>query len=104
MSMHSYINMQLSQVINASHIEVINESHLHNVPAGSESHFKVIVVSDDFSDKMPVKRHQWIYNILAEALNSTVHALALHTYTETEWQEKKGLAPASPNCHKKQSQ
>ncbi len=32
----------------ASHLSVVNESYMHNVPAGSESHFKVIVVSDAF--------------------------------------------------------
>lgn len=26
------------------HLEVINESYMHNVPKGSESHFKVLVV------------------------------------------------------------
>ena len=28
------------------HLEVTNESHMHSVPAGSETHFKVIVVSE----------------------------------------------------------
>lgn len=26
------------------HLEVINESYMHNVPKGSETHFKVLVV------------------------------------------------------------
>lgn len=27
-------------------LEVVDESYRHNVPAGSESHFKVVLVSD----------------------------------------------------------
>ena len=34
--------------LSAHIIEVINESYKHNVPKGSESHFKVLVVSDLF--------------------------------------------------------
>ena len=29
-------------------LSVVNESSMHNVPKGSESHFKVLIVSDDF--------------------------------------------------------
>ena len=31
---------------------------MHNVPPGSESHFKVIIISDDFVGQSLVKRHQ----------------------------------------------
>ncbi len=31
------------------HMEVRNESYMHNVPTGSETHFKVIIVSEKFS-------------------------------------------------------
>ncbi len=30
-------------------LEVVDESYRHNVPAGSESHFKVVLVSDRFT-------------------------------------------------------
>ncbi len=33
------------------HLEVENESPNHNVEPGSESHFKVVVVSDEFIEK-----------------------------------------------------
>ena len=32
-----------------AYIDVTNESHMHSVPAGSESHFKVVLVSDSFA-------------------------------------------------------
>lgn len=79
------------------HLEVINESGNHNVPAGSESHFKVVVVAAAFAGLSAVKRHQAVYALVREPLATGVHALALHTYTPAEWAERTG-APASPPC------
>jgi len=31
-----------------THLQVLNESYMHNVPKGSETHFKVVVVSNTF--------------------------------------------------------
>lgn len=97
MSMQTTIESRLAAGMTATHVEVINESHRHNVPQGAESHFKVIVVSDEFAGMTPVKRHQRIYQLLAEELRGGVHALALHTYTPQEWHER-NTAPASPPC------
>ena len=33
------------------HLELRNESYMHNVPKGSETHFKVVVVSAQFEGK-----------------------------------------------------
>lgn len=96
--MKDLVSTKLSASLELDHCEIINESHMHNVPPGSESHFKVILVSATFEDKMPVKRHQIVYKILSEELQSGIHALALHTYTPAEWQERNQQAPASPDC------
>ncbi len=88
---------KLNSALTPQHLEVINESHMHNVPPGSESHFKVIAVSDAFNGKMLVARHRLINKALAEELAGPVHALALHTMTPAEWAEK-GAAPESPPC------
>ena len=79
-------------------LEVSNESHMHSVPPGSESHFKVVVISQEFNGRRLVQRHQMIYSILADELAGGVHALALHTYTPDEWLEKRNETPDSPNC------
>ncbi len=79
-------------------LQVINESYMHAVPEGSESHFKVVIVTDQFDGKRQVARHQAIYGLLAEELQGPVHALALHTYTNSEWAENAGNAPQSPDC------
>lgn len=80
------------------HLTVENESHRHNVPADSETHFKVTLVSERFDGLMPVKRHQRIYATLADELSGPVHALALHLYTPAEWQARGNARPDSPNC------
>lgn len=98
MSVQSQIETKLAQALAPGFLEVLNESHQHSVPAGSESHFKVVIVSPAFSGQRLVARHQSIYKVLAEELAGGVHALALHTYTPEEWQAREGSAPASPAC------
>ncbi len=93
--MQATIERKLQEELQPRHLEVINESHGHNVPPGSETHFKVVVVSDAFAGKRLVQRHQLVYGILAEQMAGGVHALALHTRTPEEWQ---GEAPTSPPC------
>ncbi len=79
-------------------LEVANESHMHNVPSGSESHFKVTVVSQEFDGKLPVARHRLLNKLLADELAGSVHALSLHTFTPDEWQEKNSSIRKSPPC------
>ena len=92
------IETKLDQQLSLQHLEVLNESHMHSVPENSETHFKVTAVSEDFAGKRSVARHQLIYKILAEELAGEVHALALHTYTAEEWQQRENSSPDSPNC------
>ena len=73
------------QILQPEFLEVINESHNHNVPPGSESHFKVIVVTNAFQRKMLVARHRMVNDILADELADSIHALVLHTMTMDEW-------------------
>ena len=97
MSMQSQIMGKISEALSPEHLEVINESHGHSVAPGSETHFKVVVVSGEFTGVGAVARHRRLYQILSEELRNGVHALALHTYTPAEWQLT-GQAPLSPPC------
>jgi BolA protein len=81
-----------------AHLEVVNESHMHNVPANSETHFKVVLVSDDFDGQRLIQRQRSINKLLADELAGSVHALAQHIYTQAEWEKKLAIAPDSPNC------
>ena len=93
------ITTKLQSALTPEFLEVLNESYMHSVPTGSESHFKIVVVSENFVGQRLVKRHQLVYALLADELAGPVHALAIHTYTSKEWQTKEGRAPDSPKCH-----
>ena len=80
------------------YLEVVNESFMHAVPKDSETHFKVVVVSDEFEGLRLVNRHKMIYGVLSEQLAGPVHALALHTFTAKEWDQEKQKSPKSPQC------
>jgi BolA protein len=98
MSMQEILETKLNEAFHPSHLEVLNESHMHNVPPGSESHFKVIVVSEKFSDQSLVQRHQTINALLKEELVSAIHALSLQTLTPKEWAERNQKVESSPPC------
>jgi BolA protein len=93
----STIIKKLEGVFSPDYLEVINESASHNVPEGSESHFKVVLVSQSFEGQSAVKRHQSVYSVLATELQAGVHALALHTYLPDEWKKQQSV-PNSPDC------
>ncbi|TDF38168.1 transcriptional regulator BolA [Alteromonadaceae bacterium M269] len=92
------IEQKLLAEYQPAHLQVINESGNHNVPAGSESHFKVVMVSDIFAGKRLIQRHRLINSLLKDELANDIHALALHTYTPEEWEKQFGEYPTSPNC------
>ena len=94
--MKTHLQQQLETAFNPTHLEVINESHNHSGEA-TESHFKLIVVSEEFEGLKLIDRHRKINALFREELQN-IHALAMHTYTPEEWL-KKGNAPNSPKCH-----
>ena len=80
-------------------LKIVNESFMHNVPPNSETHFKLVIVSNDFVELTNVKRHQAIYN----ALNSTmsrIHALSIQAFTINEYL-KNPVILESPDCANK---
>ena len=97
MTIKSIIEQKLEQAFNPEFLEVINESYMHNVPEGSESHFKVTVVSNEFIEKRLIARHRLINQTLVDELN-TIHALAIHPLTPDEYFAKAGKVADSPEC------
>lgn len=98
MKVQTTIEEKLTKAFQPLHLEVINESSNHNVPEGSESHFKVVIVSPGFEGKALLARHRLVNAALEVELKENIHALAIHTYTEDEWKEQTGGAPMSPPC------
>lgn len=97
-SVQGVIERKLAESFDPAHLEVVNESGSHNVPPGSETHFKVVLVTEAFAGKTLVARHRLVNAALAAELAGPVHALAMHTYTRDEWQRRFGEAPLSPPC------
>ena len=92
------IQDKLTQRFQTDYLNVENESHNHSVPANSETHFKVTIVSKEFDGLRLIMRHRLINELLAEELDGPVHALAMHTYTPTQWLEKNQISPDSAKC------
>jgi stress-induced morphogen len=91
------IEEKLSARLSPSVLEVVNESGMHSVPKGSETHFKVVVVSDAFQGQSLVERHRLVYQLLDEELRGGVHALAITSRTPDEWARRNAVA-SSPPC------
>ncbi|ETN63481.1 bolA [Anopheles darlingi] len=92
------IRAGLSQELSPVHLEVVNESYMHNVPKGSETHFKVLVVSPQFEGLPLIKRHRLVNDIVKTQLaGDFVHALSIVAKTPQQWDPNYTLEP-SPNC------
>ena len=92
------ISVRLRESMSPVVLEVENESHGHNVPRGSETHFKVVIVAPAFEGKSPVARHKLVYAALGDELQQGLHALAITARTPAEW-DAAPAANESPRCH-----
>lgn len=45
------LERKLNTAFNPIYLQVTNESYMHNVAPGSESHFKVVIVSESFEEQ-----------------------------------------------------
>ena len=62
---------------------------------GTQDHYRVVVVSDMFSGKSLLQRHQLINDILKEELKGPIHALSIQANTNEEWKSKQQALPTS---------
>ncbi|XP_062322324.1 bolA-like protein 1 isoform X2 [Osmerus eperlanus] len=90
------IRTKLTQALEPEHLEVHNESHMHAVPSGSESHFRVLVVSPRFDGLSLIQRHRLVNEALSEELRTCVHALAIQAKTPQQWGRNPSLAKSPP--------
>lgn len=92
------LEAKLAEHFDLQHLQVENESSNHNVPAGSESHFKLVLVGEGFASMSRVARHRSVHELLAAELAGPIHALAIHIFSPEQWRERFGDAPLSPPC------
>lgn len=98
MSIHERIQQKLTTSLAPVHLDVENESRMHNVPPGSETHFKVTVVSSAFEGLGLLARHRRVHEVLGDELKGGVHALSIRAKTPAEWEKEEPAAFRSPPC------
>jgi stress-induced morphogen len=89
---------KLTSALHPVHLDVVNESHMHSVPPGSETHFKVVVVSPAFESLSLVQRHRAVNEALADELRSGVHALTIRALAPSQWPADGAASFESPPC------
>ncbi|MBM3382926.1 MAG: BolA family transcriptional regulator [Betaproteobacteria bacterium] len=92
----------LTEKLNPKHLQVEDESWQHGGGAQAQSHYKVIVVAEQFTGLKLLARHRLVQSALADVV-SRIRALSLHTLTAEEWEkaESDGVGFRSPGCHNK---
>ena len=87
----------ISEAFAPTELQVINESHMHSGPA-TESHFKVVVVSESFEGLSLIKRHRAVNAAASEQLEAGLHALSITALTPSQWASREGAVAPSPRC------
>ena len=70
-----------------SRLEVIDDSAKHAGHEGARSgggHYRLLIVSDEFSGKSTVTRHRLIYSALDDLMRSKIHALSIQSLAPDE--------------------
>ena len=84
----------LRESLKPKHLEVVNESHLHEGHADFENpddtHFRIIVVSDQFDGQNRINRHRRIHGLLKSCFEKGLHALSIQAFSVKEWAERPG--------------
>jgi stress-induced morphogen len=72
----------LRQAFPDSDVEIIDLT-------GTNDHYQARIVSKSFEGKGKLEQHRLVYAALGEAMKGPVHALALSTYSPTQWEKSK---------------
>lgn len=96
MSIEDQIRVKLQDEFQPTLLKVLDESAMHGA---SSSHFRVLVVSDIFTGKGALQRHQQVYKTIGVDIMQKIHAFSQQTFTPEEWQKSK-QEQTSPPCHK----
>ena len=87
-SVENQLHSLLTEAYSPIHLDIDNQSHLHQYHQGSpntgESHFEVLLVSNEFEGVSRVARQRMVYKTVADLLKGPVHALSLQCRTPNE--------------------
>jgi BolA protein len=81
MSLETRMREKLMIGLRPTRLDLVNESHLHaghaSSPGTGESHFRLLIVADAFTDKSRLERHRIVNDVVRDELRDGVHALAI---------------------------
>ncbi|MCB9554544.1 MAG: BolA/IbaG family iron-sulfur metabolism protein [Deltaproteobacteria bacterium] len=99
MDVKALITERLTEAFAPLRLAVLDETDRHNVPAGSQSHWNVTIISDAFADTSLIDRHRAVHKAVGADLLGRIHALTMKTMTASEWQTAGGeLKNPAPLC------
>lgn len=99
MKLESSIRSKIEKAFEPSFFEIENESSNHHRPPGSETHFRLLIVSDKFVGVSRVDRQRQVANLFDDERAAGLHALAQRVYTPEEWAKAQGNVDlTSPTC------
>ena len=78
---------QALAALKPSRLELADDSALHAGHEGAKDgggHYRLTIVSDQFSGKNTVARHRMIYAALGPMMDQQIHALAIRAYAPDE--------------------
>lgn len=88
MGMTETLHKKITEAFCPTTLKITDESHKHvghaGYQEGGESHFHLVIVTEDFEGKSRVARHKMVNQLLAEELRTSIHALSLTLLTPTE--------------------
>lgn len=93
----SRIEEKLKNAIRVTEFFIENESHNHS---GNhvETHFKVFLVSSDFTGKSRIERQRLVNSLLADEFEKGLHALTLRLLSPEERERSGPEDFISPAC------
>ena len=68
-------------------LELIDDSakHVgHEGAKGGGGHYRLLIVSAEFTEKSNLFRHRLVYNFLGELMRSKIHALSIQAFAPEE--------------------
>ena len=85
------IEKTLIEKFSPTKLEIINDSNNHSVKEGSETHFRIYIVSESFKNKTKVQTHQEIYKLFLNEMGdkhlNKLHSLSIFSYTLEEYEK-----------------
>jgi BolA family transcriptional regulator, general stress-responsive regulator len=84
-----WLEAALRRAFDPLHVRVEDESARHAGHAGAAGgggHFRALIVSAAFRGQNQLARQRAVYAALGDAMQTTIHALALRTLTPEEWE------------------